>query len=130
MIKIEIIYIFCLFFIISCSSTDEKKCSKLRLGEFYYKGKDPLTGNIIKRNDSVQIVTDEQTGEKIKEKIVWMDPCTYLLYPYPDSKADLLNSDLFPIKIEVLDVTKKYYTVHITSGHNKTDYNDTAWIVR
>jgi hypothetical protein len=78
----------------------------------------------------MQIVTDERTGEKVKEKIVWTDPCTYMLYPLPDNKDDILKSDLFPITVAILEVKDKYYTVHVVSRNHKTDFNDTAWIVR
>lgn len=124
-------YIFpaCLLIIISCSRPDERKCAKLKQGEFYYKGKAYLEGSNITRNDSVQVVTDEKTGEKLKEKIVWIEPCAYVLYPLPDNKPDILNSQSFPITVSILEVTSKYYTVHVVSGDKKTDFNDTAWIV-
>jgi len=130
--KTGIIHIFpaCLFFILSCSNSDEKKCAKLKSGEFYYKGKIPRTGNIIYRNDSIQIVTEEQTGEKQKEKIVWTGPCSYELYPAPDSKEDILKSDLFPIRVSILEVTNRYYTVNVLSVNHKTEFNDTVWIAR
>ena len=76
----------------------------------------------------MQIVTDGQTGKKQKEKIEWIGPCTYTLYPFPDN--DSLNPDLFPVKVAILDVTKKYYTVHVSSGHYKADFTDTVWIVK
>ena len=82
--KIRIIYIFLfhLFIISSCFHPDEKKCIKLKQGEFYYKSKKSFEGARIVRNDSVQIVTDEKTGEKIKEKIVWANLVLmcYILY--------------------------------------------------
>ena len=115
---------------ISGCHTDENKCVKLKRGEFYYKAKILLTGSIINRNDSIQIVTDEQTGEKQKEKIVWTDACTYELYPLPHNKKDILNSDLFPIRVTVLEVTKRYYIVNVLSGDHKTEFNDTVWIIK
>ena len=114
----------------SCSHTDEKRCSKLRTGQFYYKSKEPITGNRIERNDSVQVVTDEKTGERLKERIVWTDSCTYTLYPFPDSRPGILNSELFPLTVRILEVTDKYYTVHVVSGDGKTDFRDTAWIIK
>jgi len=88
-----------------------------------------MEGSIINRADSVQTVTDEKTGKKVREKVIWADPCTYILYPFPESSPDVLNSDLFPIKVSVLEVTKKYYTVRVTSWDHKSDFRDTAWIV-
>ena len=58
------------------------------------------------------------------------EPCTYVLYPLPGNKEDILKSDLFPITVTILGVKDKYYTVHIVSGNGKADYNDTAWIMR
>jgi hypothetical protein len=128
--KCSIAYIFLIFWCLaSCSHRDENKCSKLKQGEFYYKGIGAMEGSIIDREDSVQTVTDEKTGKKVKEKIVWANPCIYILYPFPESSADVLNSDLFPIKVSILAITKKYYTVHVVSWDHKSDFYDTAWIV-
>jgi len=123
------IFLFSLVFSLSCSHSDKKRCSQLRNGEFYYKGKEPLEGNRIVRNDSVQVVTDERTNERLKERIVWTGPCTYKLYPFPRSKPGIMNSELFPLTVRILEVTDKYYTVHVASGDGKTDFKDTAWIV-
>jgi len=124
------IFPFYLSFVLSCVHHDGQKCSKLKRGEFYYKSGKAFEGSSIVRNDSVQIVTDERTGERLKERIVWMDACTYTLYPFPDSKPGILHSELFPIKVTIVEVTDKYYTVHVISGDGKTDFYDTAWIVR
>lgn len=126
--KIGVVYIVCsyLSLIISCSNSDEKKCSKLKRGEFYYKSKISFAGSTIKRTDSIQVVTDEETGKKQKEKIEWINPCVYMLYPFPDN--DSLNPDLFPVKVEILDVTGKYYTVHVSSQQYKADFYDTVWV--
>ena len=118
------------FFIISWSCTGKKDCSKLRDGEFYYKGDSSFAGSIIKRNDSVQIVIDKKTGKRLEEKITWVDSCTYVLCPLPGTEYDSSSSDLFPITVTVLGITKKYYTVNITSRHDSTDFNDTVWISR
>jgi len=117
-------------FISSCSTSDEKKCSKLKRGEFYYKSGGGFEGSSIVRTDSVQVVTDKKTGETMKQKVVWIEPCTYVLYPFPGSRPSILNSDLFPIKVSIREVAKKYYTVHVTSWDGKSDFEDTAWIVR
>ena len=131
--KRGIVYIFSfyLFFIISCSSSDVTKCSELKRGEFYYKSRKSFAGSTIKRNDSIQIVTDKETGKEQKEKIEWIDPCTYMLYPFLDDKDDSSNPDFFlPIEVTILDITKKYYTVNVFNDHYKTNFNDTVWIAR
>src|SRR5262249_50588529 len=109
---------------------DEKKCSKLKRGEFFYAGRGTFSGSRIVRGDSMQSVTDAKTGEVLREKIVWIDPCTYLLYPFPDSKAEVMSSNLFPISISILEVTERYYTVHVVSWDRESDFKDTAWILR
>ena len=124
------IFSFCIFVISSCSYPDEQKCSKLKRGAFYYKSSGSFEGSRIERHDSVQVVIDQSTGEKTKQKIVWVDPCTYVLYPFPGSDSNSFNSDLFPIKVSVLEITKKYYTVRVTSWDRKSDFDDTAWIVQ
>ena len=125
MLKKAIIYIlsFCLFLILSCSVSGEKKCNKLKRGEFYYKSKVAFEGSSIKRYDSMQTVTDKATGREQKERIEWLDPCTYMLYALPE------NDSLFPVKVKILDVADRYYTVHISSQQYKTSFNDTVWIV-
>src|SRR5258706_12852812 len=105
--KIGIFYIFSSFlFMISGCHTDENKCVKLKRVEFYYKAKILLTGSIINRNDSIQIVTDEQTGEKHNDKIECTAACTYEMYPVPHHIIDILNSDLYTFSVTELEVTK------------------------
>ena len=127
---IHYIYLLSTVFIWSCSTSNEKKCSKLKRGEFFYKSSETFNGSSIVRNDSVQLVTDQKTGETTKQKVLWVEPCTYVLYPFPGDKPEILNSDLFPIKVSILEITKKYYTVHVTSWDRKSDFEDTAWIVK
>ena len=102
----------------------------MKRGEFYYKSKDSFEGSKIERNDSMQIVVDNKTGEKQEQKIAWIDSCTYVLYPLPGNKNDSLYPGLFPIKVTILGVAKEYYTVNVSSEYYKTNFNDTVWIVR
>jgi hypothetical protein len=118
-----------LLFAISCAHADKKDCKHLRQGDFYYKGNEISGGSSIHRHDSIQIVTDEKTGEELKEKLVWVDPCTYVLYPFPGTRADIVNSDLFPIKVSILEVASHYYIAHVISWNHKSDFRDTAWII-
>ena len=130
--KIGIVYILFsyLFLTISCSNSDENKCSKLKRGEFYYKSDNSFEGSMIRRNDSVQTVIDKKTNKKQEQKITWTDPCAYRLYPSTGNKNDSLYPDLFPIKVTILDVAKDYYTVNVTSEYQKTNFSDTVWIAR
>ena len=129
-IRITYVFLFHLFIISSCSHPHEKKCEELKNGKFYYKGSDSVfVGAIIHRNDSFQTVIDEKTGDKQEQKVVWTDACTYQLYPFADNNWDSLHPDLYPIKVAILDVTEKYYTVNISSEYRKTDFKDTVWIL-
>ena len=78
----------------------------------------------------MQIVIDERTGKKQKEKLEWINLCTYKVYPFLVNKNDSLNPDLFPVKVTVLNMTKTYYTVNVFSDHYKSNFNDTIWIVK
>lgn len=116
----------CLLFIVSCSDSDKKECKELRNGEFYYLSKISLTGSTIIRNDSIQIVTNNATGEEQKERINWIGPCTYLLNPI--SETNSTKSDLFPVKIDILEIREKYYRIHVSSERFIKGFNDTIWI--
>ncbi|HET6994592.1 MAG TPA: hypothetical protein VFI06_06405 [Chitinophagaceae bacterium] len=109
-----------------CSHVNKEECSKLKRGEFYYKSKATFAGSRIKRIDSIQFVTDVQTGKVQKERIEWIDPCTYMLYPF--LSGDSLHTDSTPLKVRVLEVKERYYKVNVSSEEYKADFNDTVWI--
>jgi hypothetical protein len=100
----------------------------LKRGEFHYKNRISFGGSDIKRYDSIQIVTDVLTGKRQVQKIKWIEPCTYILSPLPDS--GLLSWDSFSVKVTILAVKEKYYTAHVSSQQYKADFNDTVWIVK
>ena len=112
------------FFILSCASPKENECKQLRRGEFYYKASDSFGGSTIRRNDSIQLVKDNETGKEQLEWIVWIEPCIYMLYPLPEKK----DTTLFPVKVTVLEVAEKYYRAQVYSKEYKADFTDTVWI--
>jgi hypothetical protein len=80
---------------------------------------------MITRVDTAQLVTDRQTGKQQSQRIEWIGPCSYRLFP---EAGDSLHPYLSPITVEILDINRDYYTVHVTGKDYKADFYDTVWI--
>ena len=133
-----ILFGFLLFDISACTNKNEvQDCSKLRTGEFEYKGrinKRSLGIINIKRNDSIQTEIVEQTGATMQFKIEWKGDCRYTLKTIAvsingkDTVPDVSTIPL--VTTEIKKVTKNYYICE--SRNDKTDkvFTDTIVILK
>lgn len=94
-------------------------CSDFKTGKFVVPS-DEFGDSYIKRTKKYQIETgtDLRTGEsfKVKDKIVWLDECTYRLFPISNKGAMLVGDDVLTFKI--IETGEDYYLVHITGLEN------------
>ncbi len=102
-------------------------CNKVKQGVFQILLKiPPYTKYTVQRNDSFQTVKNEITGEVEKEKVDWLDKCTYQLSSF---ESDSISKTLNKAKVQITAVTDKYYLIKVSDESGKISFNDTMWIV-
>lgn len=114
-------------------------CDKYRTGKFYIYNKSNKQRINIERRDSLQIETNELTGDFTVSKVKWTGPCDYELFfnymtPKEVSKDKNVqrifdtNTDA-PLQIKILSGTDSYY-VFEAGKRGLKNLRDTVWIVK
>src|SRR6188474_2191977 len=105
--------------------TAVQTCDKYKTGKFYIYNKTSKQRINIERRDSLQIETNEITGDITVMKVNWTGPCQYELFfnymtPKEVSKDTTaqrifdLNGDK-PFQIKILSGTDSYYIFEATN---------------
>lgn len=137
---LRVVLLFSLLQLISCSTKKKSNdCSKLKSGNFFVLLKPDNIRFEIQRTESRQTeynpVTDSVTGYIVK----WTSPCSYELAmvnrwkkPIADSirkEQVTIFSQPAPLKVNILEVTDKYYTFKSKKDDDDFVYKDTMWII-
>jgi hypothetical protein len=121
------------------SITEVQTCDKYKTGKFYIYNKINKQRINIERRDSLQIETNETTGNITVMKVNWTGPCQYELFfnymtPKEVSKDTTvqrifdLNGDI-PFQIKILSGTDSYYIFEAAKTGLK-NLRDTVWLVK
>ena len=123
----------------SFSKTGEQNCELYRTGKFYIYNKANKQRINIERRDSVQIETNEQTGDITVLKVNWTGPCEYdLIFNYMTPKEISKNKNVqrifdsnveIPLQIKILSGTDTYYVFEAGKRDIK-NLRDTVWLVK
>lgn len=109
---------FCFF--LSLNSFSQVDCSKYKTGKFVVKSEE-FGNNYIKRTKKYQIETstNPQTGAKTKTKdrVVWLNECTYQLIPIKTKDPDNIIKDNI-LTFEITEAGSDYYIVHVSGIEN------------
>jgi len=121
------------------NKTAEQNCEVYKTGKFYIYNKLNKQRINIERKDSLQIETNELTGDITVSKVKWTGSCNYELffnYMTPkevskDTSAQRIfnsNGDL-PLQIKILSGTDSYY-VFEANKEGFQSLRDTVWLVK
>ena len=121
------------------SKTAKQNCDEYRTGKFYIYNKANKQRINIERRDSLQIETNEQTGDITVLKVNWTGPCDYeLLFNYVTPKEvskdknvqRISNANVdIPLQIKILSGTDSYY-VFEAGKRGLKNLRDTVWLVK
>ena len=125
----------CIFF--SCGSdSSPMDCGHYKKGSFHSH----LTSEHINysfkfvRDDSIQVETEENSGDRTVLRIVWTSPCSYELYlvsttkSMPDSFIRIAQSH--PVKTTIVSGTNDYYLFESAYEGSMHVLKDTMWLNR
>jgi len=123
----------------SFSKTVKQNCDIYKTGKFYIYNKTNKQRINIERRDSLQVETNELTGDITVSKVNWTGPCDYELFfnymtPKEVSKDKNVqrifdaNGDL-PLQIKILSGTDSYY-VFEAGKRGLKNLRDTVWLVK
>jgi hypothetical protein len=106
----RIILLFSLFTINQFFAQMSCDCGKYRIGKFEVSNGDG-TESVIKRTKKIQI--ELSNGIEIKNKVVWIDRCTYKLFPIEiNDKRDIILNEVLIFKI--IETSEHSYKVEVT----------------
>ncbi len=120
------------------NKTAEQNCEVYRKGKFYIYNKLNKQRINIERKDSLQIETNELTGDITISKVKWTGPCDYeLFFNYMTPKEvskDTTAQRIFdvndtPLQIKILSGTDNYYFFEASKQGFKS-LRDTVWLVK
>jgi len=121
------------------SKTAEQNCEIYKTGKFYIYNKQNKQKVNIERRDSLQIETNEQTGDITVLKVNWTSACEYdLFFNYMTPKEVSKRVDMqkivesmgtSPLQIKILSGTDSYY-VFEASKQGFQGMRDTVWLVK
>lgn len=119
--------------------TAKQNCEMYKTGKFYIYNKVNKQRINIERRDSLQIETNEQTGDITVLKVNWTGPCEYeLLFNYMTPKEVSKDKNVqrifdanvnMPLQIKILSGTDSYY-VFEASKQGFKGLRDTVWLVK
>lgn len=102
--------------ILTTTAFSQVDCSAYKTGKFVVRSEE-YGDNFIKRTKKYQIETgmDLQTGKKIrtKDKVVWIDECTYQLLPVKSKNMDDTMRGVI-LTFRIIETGDDYYMVHIS----------------
>ena len=121
------------------SKTAKQNCEMYRTGKFYIYNKNNKQKINIERRDSLQIETNDVTGDITVLKVSWTSACDYeLLFNYMTPKEVSKRVDMqkivesmgnVPLQIKILSGTDSYY-VFEASKQGFQGLKDTVWLVK
>jgi len=121
------------------NKTAEQNCDEYRTGKFYIYNKVNKQRINIERRDSLQIETNEQSGDITVLKVNWTGPCDYeLLFNYMTPKEVSKDKNVqriydangdIPLQIKILSGTDSYY-VFEAGRRDLKNLRDTVWLVK
>ena len=120
------------------SKTGEQNCEMYKTGKFYIYNKSSKQRINIERRDSLQIETNELTGDITVSKVNWTGPCDYELsfnYMTPKEVSKDKNVQRIfdvnmdtPLQIKILSGTDDYY-IFEAGKRGLKNLRDTVWLV-
>lgn len=115
--KSHFLLVILVFLISNCDSMD---CENLKTGTFRLHGEDGTT-HIIKRTETHQSETIEESGLVSEFDIEWSNECEYKLFKRrvtagTDRYPDMIIDTLF---CEILDINGKFHTTKTSSKEYK-----------
>ena len=122
------------------NNTTIQDCGIYKIGKFYIYNKINKQRINIERRDSLQIETNEVTGDITVLKVNWTSACEYDLFfnymtPKEVSKANAkqgifeAEGAVIPLRIKILSGTNDYY-VFEANKHGFKNLRDTVWLVK
>ena len=125
------------------SKPNNENCDKYRKGKFYIYDKVKNHKINIERKDSIQIETNEKTGDITILKVKWTDTCEYeLLFNYMTPKEVSKREDgedmkkIFesmadiPLQMKILSGTDSYYIFEARKKGLSLNMRDTVWLIK
>ncbi|GAA5039326.1 hypothetical protein GCM10011506_38400 [Marivirga lumbricoides] len=119
----KLVIMFLLFtFAFKANAQDDLKCKKFHTGKFKVEGDE---NTIIIRNRNYQI--EENNNVKIKDKINWLDECTYQLITKKVVKDNegIMENDI--LTFQIIETGEDFYIVKITS--DRRDFSVEAKVI-
>ncbi len=103
-------------FLLSLQAMSQTDCASHKTGKYIVKNA-RIGDTYIKRTKKYQIesVKNPSTGlvTKTKDKIVWIDDCTYRLIPIKiDDPSGIVGDDI--LTFELIETGEDYYVVSVT----------------
>jgi len=125
--------------VFSCfSKTAEQSCDMYKTGKFYIYNKINKQKINIERRDSLQIETNDVTGDMTILKVTWTGACEYELffnYMTPKEISKRVDAEKIveslgssPLQIKIVSGTESYY-VFEASKQGFQGLRDTVWVV-
>lgn len=103
------------FVVFSINLHAQIDCSDYKTGKFVAKSEE-FGDSYIKRTKKYQIETGidyrSKAKYKIKDKIVWLDDCTYQLHPGKNKGSTVVDNSILTFKI--IEAFDNYYMVHVS----------------
>ena len=116
-----------------------QSCDKYRFGRFYIYNKANRQRIHIERKDSLQVETNELTGNITVLKVKWTSPCEYeLMFNYTTPK-EITKDEIKPKIVESIGVTPLYikilsgtddYYVFEARKEGFMNLRDTVWFLK
>ena len=104
--------------LVSCNQSD---CENFQIGTFKNYGNGKWTKTTITRTTDLQIELNEVTNEESKDKITWIDDCTYRLtsLTYKNKPVTKTTPDLI---VKIVNVGTDYYEIEASIEGKEPSY--------
>lgn len=107
-------------------------CKKVKTGNFYFYPPKSQKGFLIIRDNTTQEEINLQTGDTSFWRIKWQSPCAFTLSflgkSQPASNEEIAFYNSHKTVVEILNVTKEYYTFKGRLDNAATsNVTDTLW---
>ena len=104
--------------LLSCKPND---CKGFKVGKFMNYENGEWTNTIITRTDEFQIELNKKTNEESKDKITWIDDCTYRLtsITYKNKPVTKTTPDLI---VKIVNVGTDFYEIEASVEGKKPSY--------
>lgn len=104
--------------LLSCKPND---CKEFKTGKFKNYENGEWTNTIITRTDEFQIELNKKTNEESKDKITWIDDCTYRLtsITYKNKPVTKTTPDLI---VKIVNVGTDFYDIEASVEGKEPTY--------